>query len=167
MAKEYYDLPITDSQDWGGDSSTGNKQVKGSRVQEWIKGKVRNLEGANIASEILNPSKFDGFVDNVSLTNQNIGSNYDWIKFDKTRKMFFAVVAGFDGAPDKYYRQYDKFMIYNMGEWPNAFPYDRKIYVYGSSVYLWDGEQLECDLISQEDFEAIFPVVGHESEGGV
>ena len=37
MAKEYYDKKIGPETDWGGDSSTGGKQVKGSRVQEFIK----------------------------------------------------------------------------------------------------------------------------------
>lgn len=43
MAKEYYDLPIGPNTDWGGDASTGGKQVKGSRVQEFIKGEFTDI----------------------------------------------------------------------------------------------------------------------------
>ena len=43
MAKEYYDQKIGPNTDWGGDSSTGGKQVKGSRVQEYIKGEIAEL----------------------------------------------------------------------------------------------------------------------------
>ena len=37
MAKQYYDQKINKNTDWGGDRSTGGLQVKGSRVQEFIK----------------------------------------------------------------------------------------------------------------------------------
>ena len=37
MAKQYYDQKINKNTDWGGDASTGGLQVKGSRVQEFIK----------------------------------------------------------------------------------------------------------------------------------
>ena len=37
MAKQYYDQPIDMNTDWGGDRSTGGLQVKGNRVQEFIK----------------------------------------------------------------------------------------------------------------------------------
>ena len=47
MAKEYYDQPISDSTKWGGDNSTGGLQVRGRRVQEWIKNKVSALESAD------------------------------------------------------------------------------------------------------------------------
>ena len=43
MAKQYYDQPIDMNTDWGGDRSTGGLQVKGSRVQEFIKGQLTNL----------------------------------------------------------------------------------------------------------------------------
>ena len=37
MAKKIYDEEITKQQDWGGDESTNNLPVAGSRVQEFIK----------------------------------------------------------------------------------------------------------------------------------
>ena len=37
MAKKYYDGDITLTTDWGGDSSTGNLPVVGSKVQKVIK----------------------------------------------------------------------------------------------------------------------------------
>ena len=37
MAKEYYDQKINKGTKWGGDASTGGLQVKGNRVQEFIK----------------------------------------------------------------------------------------------------------------------------------
>ena len=37
MAKQYYDQKINKNTDWGGDRSTGGLQVKGNRVQEFIK----------------------------------------------------------------------------------------------------------------------------------
>ena len=52
MAKEYYDKKIGPTTDWGGDSSTGGLQVKGSRVQEYIKGEFKDLhDGQKTASE--------------------------------------------------------------------------------------------------------------------
>lgn len=137
----YNEIPDMQT-DWYKDPTNENKQFSGQSVQEFIKRQLRVLDGKILSAEILNPSKFDGFVDNVSLTNKNVGSDYDWIKYDTTRHMFFAVVAGFDDTPDKYYRLYDKFDFYNMGEFPNAFPYDRKLYVYGTGIYLWNGEAL-------------------------
>lgn len=40
MAKEYYDQPITAATTWGGDRTTGGKQVKGKRIQDWIKAEL-------------------------------------------------------------------------------------------------------------------------------
>ena len=37
MAKKYYDGDITLTTDWGGDSTTGNLPVVGSKVQKVIK----------------------------------------------------------------------------------------------------------------------------------
>ena len=162
MAKEYYDQPITASTTWGGDSSTGGKQVRGSRVQEWIKNKVSALEGADAAAEVKNPSVFGGFVDDVSLKNTDAGSDYVKVVYDTTRHTFFAVTM--DGETEKYHRIFDKFTVYNDGTWPNAYPYSGKVYVFGGNVYQWDGEELVCSLISQEEFDAIFPVVDAESE---
>lgn len=54
MAKEYYDQPITASTTWGGDRTTGGKQVKGKRIQDWIKAELavslRKEESDNPAS---------------------------------------------------------------------------------------------------------------------
>lgn len=47
MAKDYYDQKIGPNTDWGGDASTGGKQVKGSRVQEYIKGEIADLHAAD------------------------------------------------------------------------------------------------------------------------
>lgn len=41
MAKEYYDKEIDESVDWGGDETTGGLQVKGNRVQEFIKNELK------------------------------------------------------------------------------------------------------------------------------
>ena len=162
MAKEYYHGTITDQTDWGGDNSTGGLQVGGDRIQEWIKGKVSALEGADAASEKKNPSVFGGFVDNVTLKNTDAGSDYVKVVYDTTRHTFFAVTM--DGTTEKYHRLYDKFAVYNDGEWPNAHPYSGKIYVYGGNIYQWDGTQLVCSLISQEEFDEIFPIVDPEPE---
>lgn len=140
MAKQYYDQPITSLTDWGGDSSTGNLQVKGSRVQEFIKGQLYNLEESDVEAEKKNPSVFGGFVDNVSLKNTDAGSDYLKVVFDVSRHTFFAVTM--DGDVEKYHRLYDQFAVYNDGTWPNSYPYSGKVYVYGSKVYLWDGTTL-------------------------
>lgn len=47
MAKEYYDHKIGPNTDWGGDSSTGGLEVKGNRVQEYIKGEIADLHAAD------------------------------------------------------------------------------------------------------------------------
>lgn len=140
MAKEYYDQPITDTQKWGGDASTGGLEVKGRRVQEWIKNKVSALENADITAEAKNPSAFGGFVDNVSLKNTDAGSDYIKVVYDVTRHMFFAVTL--DGEVEKYHRLYDQFSVYNDGEFPNAYPYEGKIYLCETSTYAWNGEAL-------------------------
>lgn len=140
MAKQYYDQAITDNQKWGGDSSTGGLEVKGSRVQEWIKNKVSALEGAYASAEVKNPSVFGGFVDNVSLKNTDAGSSYVKVVYDTTRHTFFAVTL--DGTTEKYHRLYDKFAVYNDGEWPNSNPYSGKLYVCDTRIYLWNGETL-------------------------
>lgn len=52
MAKQYYDQKINKNTDWGGDRSTGGLQVKGSRVQEFIKGEFDRIDEAiTVASE--------------------------------------------------------------------------------------------------------------------
>ena len=162
MAKEYYDQKIGPNTDWGGDASTGHKQVKGSRVQEFIKEQLTGLGDADVAAEKKNPSIFGGFVDNVSLKNTDAGSNYVKVVFDTTRHMFFAVTM--NGESEQYHRLYDAFGIYNDGEFPNAHPYSGKLYVCDSTIYQWNGTTLECSLISQEAFDAIFPIVDNDSE---
>ena len=47
MAREYYDQKIGPNTDWGGDASTGGRQVKGNRVQEYIKGEIADLHSAD------------------------------------------------------------------------------------------------------------------------
>lgn len=136
MAKEYYDQKIGPNTDWGGDASTGHKQVKGSRVQEYIKGEIADLH----AADKTNPSVFGGFVDNVSLKNQDAGSDYVKVVYDVTRHMFFAVTM--NGETEQYHRLYDKFAEYNDGDFPNAYPYSGKIYIYGDNTYVWNGEAL-------------------------
>lgn len=153
MAKEYYDQKIGPNTDWGGDSSTGGLQVKGNRVQEYIKGEIADLHAADKKA----PSVFGGFVNNVSLKNTDAGSDYVKVVYDTTRHMFFAVTM--EDEVEKYHRQYDDFSTYNEGNFPNAYPYSGKAYVYGSDIYQWDGEELTCSIISQEDFDAIFQTV--------
>lgn len=155
MAKEYYHGEITDATDWGGDRSTGGLQVAGERVQEWIKNKVTALESADANAEKNNPSVFGGFVDNVTLKNTDAGSDYVKVVYDITRHMFFAVTL--DNEVERYHRQYDKFAIYNDGEFPNATPYTGKVYVCGADVYLWDGEALSDlkPLATEESVRAI------------
>ena len=52
MAKQYYDQKIDKNTDWGGDRSTGGLQVKGNRVQEFIKGEFDRIDEAiTVASE--------------------------------------------------------------------------------------------------------------------
>jgi hypothetical protein len=155
MAKEYYDQPINDQTKWGGDASTGGLQVKGSRVQEWIKNKISALEASDIAAEKQNPSVFGGFVNNVSLKNTDAGSDYIKVVYDTTRHMFFAVTL--DGEVEKYHRQYDKWSVYNNGEFPNAYPYNGKMYLYGANVYVWDGEALlsATTVASEQDVRSI------------
>lgn len=157
MAKEYYDQPITDNQKWGGDASTGGLQVKGSRVQAWIKSKLTALEVADADAAKNNPSVFGGFVENVSLKNTDAGSSYVKVVYDTVRHMFFAVTL--ENEVEKYHRQYDKWAVYNDGDFPNAKPYSGKVYVFGSTIYQWNGTKLESSIMSQEEFNAIFPVV--------
>lgn len=140
MAKQYYDQKINKNTDWGGDASTGGLQVKGSRVQEYIKGEIADLHAADTAAEKANPSIFGGFVDNVSLKNTDAGSNYVKVVYDTTRHMFFAVTL--ENEVEKYHRQYDKWAVYNDGDFPSAHPYEGKLYVYGTGIYLWNGEAL-------------------------
>ena len=45
MAKKYYDGEITLNTDWGGDESTNNLPVVGSRVQEVIKNSINSKVG--------------------------------------------------------------------------------------------------------------------------
>lgn len=45
MAKKYYDKKIDKTTDWGGDESTGNLPVVGSRVQEFIKDTLESKMG--------------------------------------------------------------------------------------------------------------------------
>ena len=45
MAKKYYNGEITLNTDWGGDESTGNLPVVGSRVQEAIKKGINSKAG--------------------------------------------------------------------------------------------------------------------------
>lgn len=155
MAKEYYDLPISPSTDWGGDSSTGNKQVKGNRVQEYIKGEIADLHAADTAAEKANPSIFGGFVDNVSLKNTDAGSDYIKVVYDTTRHMFFAVTM--EGDVEKYHSQYDQFDVYNNGVWPNAYPYNGKLYVCDDKIWIGNGTGLinTTAVASEEDVRAI------------
>ena len=140
MAREYYDQPISPSTDWGGDASTGGKQVKGNRVQEYIKGEIADLHAADAEAAKKNPSVFQGFVDDVSLKNTDAGSDYVKVVYDTTRHTFFAVTM--DGETEKYHRLYDQFAEYNDGTWPNAHPYSGKLYVCDTRIYLWNGETL-------------------------
>lgn len=140
MAREYYDQPINSQTDWGGDASTGNLQVKGSRVQEYIKGEIADLHTADGDAEKKNPSVFGGFVDDVSLKNTDAGSNYVKVVYDTTRHMFFAVTL--ENEVEKYHRQYDKWAVFNNGDFPNAYPYAGKVYVYGDNIYLWSSTAL-------------------------
>ena len=151
----YNDIPNMQT-DWAKDPANG-KQFSGESVQKFIKGQLTSL-GEDIAdAEVRNPSIFGGFVDDVSLKNTDAGSNYVKIVYDVTRHMFFAVTM--EGDVEKYHRQYDKWAVYNDGDFPNAYPYEGKVYVYGGNVYQFDGEALVCSLISQEEFNAIFPPV--------
>ena len=150
MAKEYYDQKIDRTIDWGGDSKTGGKQVKGSRVQEYIQGQFDDLHASDVESEKKNPSVFGGFVDNVSLKNTDAGSDYVKIVYDTTRHTFFAVTM--EGDVEKYHRQYDQYDIYNNGTWPNAYPYVGKMYLYGTGIYLWDGTSLSiANVVASEE----------------
>ena len=45
MAKKYYDGDITLKTDWGGDSSTNNLPVVGSKVQKVIKDSINSKVG--------------------------------------------------------------------------------------------------------------------------
>ena len=45
MAKKYYDKEIDKNTDWGGDESTGDIPVLGSRVQEFVKNTLNNKMG--------------------------------------------------------------------------------------------------------------------------
>ena len=105
MAKEYFDQKIDRTYDWGGDKKTGGLQVKGNRVQEYIQESLDNLGAADIASDKMNPSVFGGFVDNVTLKNQDAGSDYVKVVYDLTRHMFFAVTI--ENEVEKYHRLYD------------------------------------------------------------
>ena len=133
MAKEYYDQKINKNTDWGGDASTGNLQVKGNRVQEFIKDSLNALDQKS-------PAVFAEFVDNVTVKTNNVGSDYEKIVYDTTRHCFLA--AKEDSGSDKYYRNYDLFADYNEGTYPNAHPYAGKVYICGGNTYVYDGTAL-------------------------
>lgn len=157
MAKQYYDQPITASTKWGGDSSTGGKQVKGSRVQEWIKGQfVSILEALATASGNINtnaaaittlttligkrtPAVFGGFVEDVEAENSTYDT-CDSVVFDTAKGYFLGVIT----LTRKYYKTFPGKENYNNGTYPNFAPYTDKVYIYGADTYVWDGEKLTC-----------------------
>lgn len=57
MAKKYWDEEINKHQDWGGDASTENLPVLGSRVQQFIK---TQLEGKG-GNRLYVPSNATGY----------------------------------------------------------------------------------------------------------
>ena len=142
MAKQYYDQPIDMNTDWGGDRSTGGLQVKGSRVQEFIKKQLQNLEDADAAAAVKNPSVFGAFVEDVSpkAATSDAGSDYDEIVYDTVKNQFFAAKTVEEVMT--YYRKFDKFEVYNDGTYSNCHPYAGKVYVCGAKTYAYDGTAL-------------------------
>ena len=103
---------------------------------------------------------FAGFVDNVTLKNQDAGSDYVKVVYDVTRHTFLAVTM--DGTTEKYHRQYDDFAVYNDGTWPNSHPYSGKVYICGANTYVYDGSELvsTSQVATEESVRAI--VSGYE-----
>lgn len=157
MAKEYYDQKINKNTDWGGDTSTGGLQVKGSRIQEFIKEQLQNLEDADGAAAVKNPSVFGAFVEDVSpkSASTDAGSDYDMVVYDKVKNQFFAAKTVEEVTT--YYRKFDKFEVYNDGTYSNCHPYNGKLYVCGAEVYLYDGTGLSDmkPLSTEESVRAI------------
>lgn len=162
MAKQYYDQKINKNTDWGGDRSTGGLQVKGSRVQEFIKEQLQNLEDADAAAVVKNPSVFGAFVEDVSpkAATTDAGSDYDMVVYDTVKNQFFAAKTVEEVTT--YYRKFDKFDVYNDGTYTNCHPYEGKVYVCGADVYLYDGTKLSDlkPLATEESVRAI--VSGYE-----
>lgn len=155
MAKQYYDQKINKNTDWGGDASTGGLQVKGNRVQEFIKDSLNALDQKA-------PIVFSEFVYNVSVKTTSIGSDYDKVVYDVTRHVFLA--AKEESGTDKYYRNYDQFNDYNEGSYPTATPYSGKTYICGNNIYVYNGSSLEstAKVATEESVRAI--VSGYEPE---
>ena len=162
MAKQYYDQKINKNTDWGGDSSTGGLQVKGNRVQEFIKEQLQNLEDADAAAAVKNPSVFGAFVEDVSpkAATSDAGSDYDMVVYDTVKHQFFAAKTVEETTT--YYRKFDKFDEYNEGSYTNAHPYEGKLYICGNNIYAYDGEALEstAKVATEESVRAI--VSGYE-----
>ena len=150
MAKQYYDQKINKNTDWGGDSSTGGLQVKGNRVQEFIKDSLNALDQK---SSIV----FGGFVENVSpkSASTDAGSDYDMVVYDTVKHQFFAAKTVEETTT--YYRKFDKFDEYNDGTYTNAHPYEGKLYICGNNTYAYDGEALEstAKVATEESVRAI------------
>lgn len=154
MSKQYYDQPINASTKWGGDSSTGGLQVKGSRVQEFIKGSLNAL-GASLRSiadrlealdgndgvvQQLNnlipakaPAAFDGFVNDVTLKD-GFPLSIDGVVFDTSLKCFLGRKDG------SYYSDFTGREKYAGS--PLAHPYVEKTYICDNGIYVWDGTVL-------------------------
>ena len=61
---EIWDKPITDTTDWGGDSSTGGLPVSGRQVQAWLKSRIAKiLTEAQITKIIKDWVRENGFAD--------------------------------------------------------------------------------------------------------
>ncbi len=154
MAKQYYDQPITASTDWGGDHSTGGLQVKGSRVQQFIKETLAALgqtltaavsrldaldgeEGAvALLEELINSSvlaRFDGFVDGVTANDQSTtvvnGVVYD---IDKGYFLGYRKVSG----TTTYYKEWPTRA--NYADSPEHTPYTSKLFYHEGTTYVYD-----------------------------
>lgn len=157
MSKQYFDQPINASTKWGGDRSTGGLQVKGRRIQEWIKAQIANLlEADSSFSERLGgdeeaiaalvtlvakktPVVFNGFVLNAIEQQQSAGE-YDEVVFDTAKGYFLAVVGS--GLSAKYYANFDGIEKYSEGF--RESPFADKVYICGKDTYVWNGEELAC-----------------------
>ena len=159
MAKQYYDQKINKNTDWGGDASTGGLQVKGNRVQEFIKDSLNALDQKS-------PIAFGGFVENVSpkSASTDAGSDYDMVVYDTVKHQFFAAKTVEETTT--YYRKFDKFDVYNDGTYTNCHPYEGKVYVCGADVYLYDGTSLSDmkPLATEESVRAIVSGYAPEPE---
>lgn len=139
--------------DWGDDPTNGHKQFAGEMVQDFIKRQITRLDNTDAETAKKAPSAFHGFVDDVRISETGSKlTEYDKIVYDRTKKAFLALKVEDD--VEKYFSNFDRFEEYNNGEFPNARPYQGKMYAYGVEVYMYNGSFVSITQNVAPDAEA-------------